>query len=48
MTEFVPKDVASIMNLLLYRILNGQNDILERYCFVLIFSQNIIYILDIC
>ena len=48
MTEFVPKDVANIMNLLLYRILNGQSDILERYRFVLISSQNIIYILDIC
>ena len=35
---FVPKDVAIKTNLLLYRILNGQNNMLERHCFILISS----------
>ena len=37
-TVFVPKDVAIKMNLRLYRILNGQIDMPERSCFVLISS----------
>ena len=31
-TSFVPKDVAIKMNLLLYRILNKNIDMLERSC----------------
>ena len=37
-TAFVPKDVAIKMNLLLYRILNEQIDMSERFCYVLISS----------
>ena len=35
---FVPKDVAIKMNFILKRILNRQNDIYGRICFILIFS----------
>ena len=36
MTAFGPKDIAIKMNLLLLRIRNGQNDMTEKPCFILI------------
>ena len=36
MTAFVPKDIAIKMNLLLYRILNEQNDMQQMPSFILI------------
>ena len=39
-------DVAIKINLLLYRILNGQSDMYEKSCFVLIPHRT--YVLHIC